>query len=102
MKVFDKPEQVTNRAAYKKTVGPGLKKLSGAPEKFVYVEKFKFSDKVAPLLLVGEVSKDLLADIKDSMTTAAVEGKVKRSADKQLTFAPKKGTVAQGKLEAVL
>ena len=102
MKVFQKAEQITNRSTYKATALSGLKKVSGAPEKFLYVEKFKFADKEAPLLLVGEVPKDVLADIKDKMKTTAVEGKVKRSAATELIFAPAKGNLVPDKVDALI
>jgi hypothetical protein len=102
MRVFEKTEQITNRSTYKAAALSGLKKVGGAPEKFLYVEKFKFTNGEGPLLLVGEVSKDLLADIKSAMKTPAVEGKLKRSAASELVFAPAKGTLAANKADAAI
>ncbi len=102
MKVFEKADQITNRSKYKTTAMSGLKRVGGAPEKFFYVEKFKFTNGEGPLLLVGEVSKDLLADIKTSMKTPLVEGKIKRSGPADLVFAPAKGTLAPNKAEAAI
>lgn len=102
MKFFNSVDQIKNPTEYKNTTKKALKKVGGAPEKFFYVEKFKFEGgKVAPLLLIGEVTKDILSELKESMTSAAVEGKVKRKDDAQLAFAPKKGSLTPSKLIAV-
>lgn len=95
---FDTLSAISNREQYKKTMKKDLAKVKAAPAKFYFFNQFSFDGKVGPLLLVGKVKPELLAEVQ-SQAKLAGKGTCTRSEDDSLTFKVRTGKVTEDRLK---
>ena len=102
LKVFEKATDVTDVAAYRKTIKTTLPKIGKNKTTFTYFDKFEFASGGAqPALIVGAVEKSLLTELTKKGKGPA-KGTCTFSPDSGLELRVKKGVVDQEKLGATL
>jgi hypothetical protein len=93
-----KLDDLKDRTKYKKLLKVELQGVVASPTNWVLFDKFKFNDKVAPLLLVGDMANKVPFEaVKD--TNAPIKGKgkcIRQGAD--VAFAADMGSAALDKL----
>ncbi|WP_422014937.1 hypothetical protein [Roseateles sp.] len=74
--MIPKLDDLKDRTKYKRLLKTELQAVKANPEVWVLFDKFQFNDKVAPLLLVGDMASKVPFDaVKD--TDAPIKGKGK-------------------------
>ena len=60
---FKTKDEIDSFSKYKSGIKTDLARINATPMKFHYYEKFRFDEKVGPLLLIGDVPSKMLEDI---------------------------------------
>ncbi len=97
-------KSIFNYDKYKAGIKTDLEHVSGDRSKFLYFDKFKFENgKVAPLLLVGPVPKEILAEVKTRVKEREpAQGRVTvktEAGEKGVTLTTTRGKVPPDQLE---
>jgi hypothetical protein len=98
---FRQVAQVTSRADYEKILRRALSQ-SGS-EAFHYLDTFKFDTKEAPLVLVGDIGKPLLEDLKKASPKATyAKGTCQVNEQNQVNFEVTAGKLSQRVMTSAL
>src|SRR5581483_10757087 len=99
MATFAKLEQLSDYTKYKSLLKVALGKAKPAAAlPFSYYEKFKFKDKVLPLVLADH-EPALLAEVKKVAGNPTAAGKFLLNKDDELVFEPATGQLNRGNLK---
>jgi hypothetical protein len=71
---FKTKDEIDSFSKYKSGIKTDLARINATPMKFHYYEKFRFDEKVGPLLLIGDVPSKMLEDI-NKVTKGQVKGR---------------------------
>jgi hypothetical protein len=100
--MIPKLDDLKDRTKYKRLLKTELQAVKANPEVWVLFDKFQFNDKVAPLLLVGDMASKVPFDaVKDTDAPIKGKGKCAKQGD-DVVFAAQMGSIPLDKLTDAL